>query len=63
MKAKELRQKSGDDLSNMVKAGRASLRTFRFSISGSKTKNVREGRNTRRDLARTLTILKEKNAK
>lgn len=63
MKLEDLRQKSEAELGNMIKEKRAALKTFRFAISGSKTKNVREGRNTRRDLARSLTILKEKNAK
>jgi ribosomal protein L29 len=62
-RVKELRQKSENELANMVKDGRVALRSFRFVISGSKTKNVREGRNARHALARALTILKEKNAK
>jgi ribosomal protein L29 len=63
IKAKELRQKSANELGTIATEHRAALRSFRFGISGSKTKNVREGRNTRRSLARSLTILKEKNAK
>lgn len=31
------------------------LRLFRFSIAGGKAKNVKESRNTRRDIARLLT--------
>jgi len=63
MKARILRQKSTDELVILMKNKRAALRTFRFNISGSKTKNVREGRNARRSLAQSLTILKERNAK
>lgn len=36
---------------------RESLRKFRFAISGSKTRNVREGRNTRKEIARLMTEL------
>ena len=63
VKAKDLRQKSANELGTIAMEHRAALRNFRFGISGSKTKNVREGRNTRRALARSLTVLKEKNAK
>ncbi|OHB17554.1 MAG: 50S ribosomal protein L29 [Parcubacteria group bacterium RIFCSPHIGHO2_01_FULL_45_26] len=63
MKVKDLRQKSKNELMVLASEKRLALRTFRFNISGSKTKNVREGRNIRRSLARALTILREKNAK
>ena len=38
---------------------RESLRLFRFAGAGSRTRNVREGRNMRRDVARALTELRE----
>lgn len=41
----------------MVHEARESLRKFRFGISGSKTRNVKEGRNTRKHIARILTEL------
>ena len=39
----------------MLQEKRKSLRLFRFGISGSKTKNVKEGNNTRKEIARILT--------
>ena len=63
IKAKELRQMSVTELTKLVKERREALMTFRFNISGSKTKNVRAGRNIRRQLAKTLSVLKEKNAR
>ena len=36
---------------------RESLRAFRFGGAGSRSRNVREGRNLRKDIARLLTDL------
>ena len=36
---------------------REALRAFRFGGSGSRARNVREGRNLRREIARILTEL------
>lgn len=41
----------------MLYDARESLRKFRFGISGSKTRNVKEGRDTRKEIARVLTEL------
>jgi len=40
---------------NDLKNKQEALRIFRFNISGSKTKNVREGRNLRKEIARIHT--------
>lgn len=37
---------------------REQLRTFRFGGAGSRTRNVREGRGVRRDVARVMTELR-----
>lgn len=34
---------------------REALRQFRFNLAGSKSKNIREGRNLKRGIARLLT--------
>ena len=36
---------------------RETLRAFRFGAAGSRSRNVREGRNLRKDIARLLTDL------
>jgi len=53
----EFKEKSEKELEKLLKEARESLRKFRFSISGSGTKNVREGRVTRKKIAQILTEL------
>jgi large subunit ribosomal protein L29 len=59
---KELRQKSIDELKNIVSEKREKLRQLRFDLAAGKVKNVREIRKIRRDIARILTVLKEKSS-
>ena len=37
---------------------RLALRSFRFAVAGSKTRNTKEGKNIRKDIARILTELR-----
>jgi len=60
MKISELRKKSKEDLEKLVQEKQGALKTFRFGISGSKIKNVKEGRNLRKDIAQVKTVLCEK---
>lgn len=53
----ELHKKSEKDLQKELRDAREELRRFRFSSAGSRVRNVREGRNTRRQIARILTEL------
>ena len=43
------------DLQKEVAAKREALRSFRFSETGTRTRNVREGRTLRKEIARLLT--------
>lgn len=52
---KELNKKTVDDLMKILSEKREALKAFRFAKEGSKTRNVREGRNIRKEIARTLT--------
>ena len=54
---KDLKKKSVKDLEKMLKEKREELRDFRFKSAGSRTRNVREGRNTRHEIALILTEL------
>lgn len=54
---KDLQKKSVKDLEKMVAEKREELREFRFKSAGSRTRNVREGRNTRKEIAQILTEL------
>lgn len=60
MTFKELNTKTPADLTKMLQEKRESLRAFRFGGAGAKTKNVREGRAIRKDIARILTSLHAK---
>lgn len=62
--AKEIyKNKQEKELIEILKDKRNSLRDFRFKISKGKVKNVKEGRNLKRDIAKILTALKAENNK
>ncbi|MDQ5957873.1 MAG: ribosomal protein [Patescibacteria group bacterium] len=63
MNTKDLRKKSEADLKKLLQEKRESLLAFRFGVAGAKTKNVKEGRNTRKIVAQILTILRESTKK
>jgi len=52
---KEIKGKSESDLNKLLSEKTGALRDFRFGIAGSNSKNVREGRMLRRDIARVKT--------
>ena len=54
-KKTDYKSMSGKDLEKTLREKREALRVFRFSTAGSKTRNMREGRVLRRDIARILT--------
>lgn len=51
----DLKTWSIEDLHKDIAAKREALRAFRFSGEGSRTRNVREGRTLRKEIARLLT--------
>jgi ribosomal protein L29 len=57
MKTKDIQNKTTADLSKMLTDKREALRVFRFGAAGAKTKNVKEGRIIRKDIARILTVI------
>jgi ribosomal protein L29 len=56
----EFKGKTEKDLNKLLADKRKALQTFRFNISGSKTRNVKEGKGLRKDIARILTELQVK---
>jgi len=60
MKMKEITTKTTADLSKLIAEKQESLRTFRFVTAGAKTKNVKEGRGIRKDIARMMTVISMK---
>jgi ribosomal protein L29 len=53
----ELKNKNEKDLIKELEDKRAALRTFRFNVSGSKVRNMKEGKGLKKDVARILTEL------
>lgn len=57
---KDLIKKTETELVTFLIEKRKTLSSFRFAIAGSKTRNVKEGRGLRKDIARALTLLRLK---
>ncbi|HEY4519865.1 MAG TPA: 50S ribosomal protein L29 [Candidatus Paceibacterota bacterium] len=53
----DVKKYSVADLHKEIAQKREELRVFRFGGAGSRTRNVREGRGVRKDIARLLTEL------
>lgn len=62
MKVQDIRKKSKDDLAKLLKELRENVRSLRFKIVSKEIKNHQLLRLARKDIARILTILEEKNA-
>jgi len=56
----ELKNKTKNELTQMLKDKKEALRVFRFAMSGSKTKNLKEGQNLKKEIARIMTVLNKK---
>ncbi len=54
---KDLINKKTEDLKSMLSEKKVALRNFRFGIAGSKSRNVKEGKNLRKEIARIMTVL------
>ena len=57
MKSNELKKMSDKELAKLLDEKQKAVRQFRFDITGSKVKNLKEGSNSRKDVARILTEL------
>jgi len=60
MKAIELRKKPKEEMIKTLELDKEKLRQLRFDLSAGKVKNVREVRRVKKEIARILTLLKEK---
>jgi ribosomal protein L29 len=60
MKIADLRQKTKTELERFLQEGRERLRVLHFDLVAGKVKNVREIRQIKKDIAKTLTLLKGK---
>jgi ribosomal protein L29 len=61
-KEKEINTMSDADLVKELTEKRETLRGMRFNVAGSKVKNVREQRATKKEVARILTELNKRAA-
>ena len=59
MKIRELRQKSEKELQETLVSLRDKLRELRFNLTGGKVKNIKEVHQTKKNIARVLTLLNE----
>lgn len=63
MKIRELRQKSDKELQETLNNLRNKLGELRFNLTGGKVKNIKEIHQTKKDIAKALTLLNEKTTK
>lgn len=62
MRAKQLRDMSGDMLQKMMQDRRDDIVNYRLQLATGVVDNCRRAREARRDIARIKTILKEREA-
>ena len=63
MKPRELRQKTDKELNQTLFDLREKLHELRFNLVQGKVKNIKEVHQTKKDIARILTILRERQLK
>ncbi len=56
----EYAKQDAQELKKLIADKREALRSFRFGGAGSRTRNVREGREVRREIARIMTELRKR---
>lgn len=57
--ANSFKAQDSNELKKTLADKREALRAFRFGAAGSRSRNVREGRNLRKEIAQILTVLRE----
>ncbi len=61
MKIKEIREKNINELIKDLAEKRSVAQTLMFDVAVKQAKNHREFRNIKKDIARMLTVIQEKN--
>ncbi len=51
----DIKKRAIEDMQKELRELREAIRSFRFGAEGSRSRNVREGRTKRREIARLLT--------
>ena len=62
MKANELRNKSGEELESMLESLKSELFNLRFQLAINQLENPHKIADTKKDIARVMTIIAEKKA-
>ena len=62
MKVKELREKTENELKNLIRTDKERLKKFRFALANRQLKTTHEIGQTKTEIARAETILREKAA-
>ena len=62
MKANELRNKSGEELESMLESLKSELFNLRFQLAINQLDNPHKIKETKKDIARVMTIIAEKKA-
>jgi len=60
MKIREIRQQTEKEIEENLVSLKEKLRELRFNLVGGKVKNIREMHRVKKDIARILTIIKER---
>jgi len=60
MKIQDLKDKSGNELKGLLDDKRVELGRFRFQLNDRQLKNIKKIGETKRDIAKILTILNKK---
>lgn len=60
MKIKEIREKTEKELQALIKADKEKLKKFRFALANRQMKTTHEIGETKTEIARAETVLKEK---
>ena len=62
MKANELRNKSGEELESMLETLKSELFNLRFQLAINQLENPHKIKETKKEIARVMTIIAEKKA-
>ena len=62
MKANELRNKSGEELETMLESLKSELFNLRFQLAINQLENPHKIKETKKEIARVMTIIAEKKA-
>lgn len=63
MKAKEIREKSDKELQHLIRGEKEKLKKLRFSLSSKQLKNYNQITDTKKNIAKAKTVLKERTVK